>query len=92
MEIIKQPSRYEALPDWLVKGTEPVPVLEAFRMQAASTRIYAGIMSLIDGRRSLKDMAKVLIDQRLIAPADAEPAIREFLTKMYNDSLRAQRL
>jgi hypothetical protein len=88
----KQPSRYEALPDWLIKGTEPVPVLEAFRMQAATTRIYAGIMSLIDGRRSLKDMAKVLVDQRLIAPADAEPAIREFLTKMFNESQRAQRL
>jgi hypothetical protein len=37
-------------------------------------------------------MAKALVDQRLIAAADAEPAIREFLTKMYNDSQRAQRL
>jgi len=88
----KRPTRYEALPDWLVKGTEPVPLLDAFRMQATTTRIYAGLMALIDGRRTLKDMAKVLVAQRVMAAADAEPAVRQFLTKMYNDSQRAQRL
>lgn len=89
---VKRPRRHEALPDWLVKGTEPVPVLEAFRTQATTTRIYAGLMGLIDGRRSVKDMANVLVEQRMMAPADAEPAVREFLTKMYYDSQRAQRL
>jgi SAM-dependent methyltransferase/uncharacterized protein YbaR (Trm112 family) len=88
----KQPARYAALPDWLVKGTDPVPVLEAFRVQAASTRIHAGLMSLIDGKRSLKDMAKILVNQRVMTLADAEPAIRTFLTKMYQDSQRGQRL
>lgn len=89
---IKQPDRFETLPDWLVKGTDPVPVLEAFRVQAATTRIHAGLMTLIDGKRSLKDMAKILINQRVMTPADAEPAIRNFLTKMYHDSQRGQRL
>jgi len=89
---IKQPDRHEALPDWLVKGTEPVPTLEAFRVQAASTRIYAGLMTLIDGKRSLKDMAKILVSQRIMSSTDAEPAIREFLTKMYHDSQRGLRL
>ncbi len=88
----KAPPRYEALPGWLVKGTEPVPLLDAFQMQATSTRVYAGLMSLIDGRRSIKDMAKVLVDQRLMAPSEAEPAVRKFLTRMYDDSRRAQRL
>jgi uncharacterized protein YbaR (Trm112 family) len=88
----KRPGRHEALPDWLVKGTDPVPVLDAFRVQLTTTRIYAALMSLIDGRRSVKDMAKVLVEQRLMAPPDAEPAIREFLMKMYHDSQRAQRL
>jgi hypothetical protein len=37
-------------------------------------------------------MAKVLVAQRAMSEADAEPAIREFLTKMYHDSRRAQRL
>jgi hypothetical protein len=88
----KRPARYEALPDWLVKGTEPVPLLDEFRVQATTTRIYAGLMALIDGRRTLKDMARVLVSRRVMAEADAEPAIRQFLTKMYNDSQRAKRL
>ncbi len=89
---VKPPDRYEALPDWLVKGTDAVPALEAFRVQAATTRIHAGLMALIDGKRSLKDMARILVNQRVMAPADAEPAVRQFLTKMYHDSRRGQRL
>jgi len=88
----RRPPRHESLPDWIVLGNAPVPMLEAFRLQAATTRIYAGLMSLIDGKRTLKDMAKVLVDQRLIGPSEAEPAVREFLTKMYHESQRAQRL
>lgn len=88
----KAPPRYEALPHWLVKGTEPVPLLDAFRLQATSTRVYAGLMSLIDGRRSIKDMAKVLVDQQLLAASEAEPAIRKFLTRMYDDSRRPDRV
>jgi len=88
----KRPPRHEALPDWLVKGSEPVPLLEAFKTQAATARIFAGLMSLIDGRRSIKDIAKLLVGQQLLAAGEAEPAIREFLTKMYYDSQRARRL
>jgi hypothetical protein len=43
-------------------------------------------MSLIDGKRSIKDMAVVLESQRLMSKEEAEPAIRAFLTKMYDDS------
>ncbi len=89
---IKQPDRFEALPDWLVKGADPVPMLDAFRVQAATTRIYAGLMALIDGKRSLKDIAKILVSQRVLSPTDAEPAVRKFLTRMYQDSQRGQRL
>jgi hypothetical protein len=53
-----------------------------------ATRIHAFIMSLIDGRRSLQDIAKVVVDQRLMNEHEAEPAIRSFLVKMYDDSRR----
>ena len=81
-----KPERHKALPDWIVRGDEPVPLLPSFRQQAMTTQIYSFIMSLIDGKRSIKDMAIVLEKQRLMTKEEAEPAIRTFLTKMYDDS------
>ena len=79
---VPKPARHRSLPDWLVVGTQPVPLLPAFQLQAMTTRIYGFIMGLIDGRRSLTDMAKLLADQRLMTREEAEPAVRTFLTKM----------
>jgi hypothetical protein len=87
-EDIKKVPRHEALPDWLVRGEDPVPLLEPFRVQAVSSRVHAFIMALIDGRRTLRDIAKVLVEQRLMNEHEAEPAIRSFLIKMYEDSRR----
>src|SRR5690606_3467481 len=36
---VKRQARYQALPEWLVRGTDPVPLSESFRTQAATTRI-----------------------------------------------------
>ncbi len=83
---VEKPARHRALPDWIVTGKEAVPLTPAFRTQAMSTQIYAFIMSLIDGKRSLKDMAVILEKQQLMTRAEAEPAIRSFLTRMYDDA------
>ena len=50
-----------------------------------STQVYSFIMSLIDGKRTLQDMADVLENQQLMSRDEAEPAIRSFLIKMYDD-------
>ena len=84
----KRPARHQALPDWIVTAKAAVPLLPSFRTQAMSTQIYTFIMSLIDGRRSIDDMAKVLEQQQLMTRKEAIPAIRRFLTKMYDDSER----
>jgi len=83
---VRKPARYRALPEWIVTGKEPVPLSQSFRDQAMTTQIYAFIMSLINGKRSIKDMAIVLEQKKLMSRAEAEPAIRTFLTKMYDDS------
>lgn len=80
--------RHQALPDWIVRGEQPVPLNDSFRTQAMATRVHAFIMSLIDGRRSIKDIANVMVEQRVLAPEEAEPAIRAFLIKMFDDSRR----
>lgn len=84
----KKPERYKALPDWIVTGKEPVPLSPAFRTQAMSTQIYSFVMSLIDGKRSIQDMASVLEKQKLMSKEEAVPAIRSFLTRMHDDSER----
>ncbi len=83
---IKLPARHVALPDWLVKADQPVPATESFRMEAMSTRIYAFIMSMIDGKRSINDMAQLMEEQRLMSKQEAVSAIRGFLIRMYEDS------
>jgi hypothetical protein len=65
-----------------------VPDLPAFRTQAMTTRVHAFIMSLIDGRRSLKDMARGMEDQGLMPRREAEPALRGFLIKMRDEAER----
>jgi hypothetical protein len=67
-----------------------VPLTQSFRTQAMTTQIYAFIMSLIDGKRSIEDMAKILEQQKLMTRQEAVPAIRSFLTRMYDDSQRQQ--
>ena len=85
---LKAPTPHVALPDWLVKSDQPVPSTEAFQMEAASTRIYAFIMAMIDGKRSIDDMAQLMEEQRLMPKQEAVPAIRGFLIRMYEQSER----
>lgn len=85
---VKAPARHKALPDWIVTGKEPVPLLQSFRSQTLSTQIYSFIMSLIDGKRTIADMALMLEQQKLMTRQEAEPAIRTFLIRMFDDSQR----
>jgi uncharacterized protein YbaR (Trm112 family)/SAM-dependent methyltransferase len=89
--VVDKPERHTALPDWIVTGNDPVPLTPLFRQQAMTTQIYSFIMSLIDGKRSIKDMSVVLEKQKLMTKAEAEPAIRSFMTKMHDDSKRQSR-
>ncbi len=85
---VADPGQYRALPDWIVTGTQPVPATEALQQQAAATRIHAFIMSMIDGKRSLRDMAALMEAQKLMSADDATDAIRGMLIKMYDEANR----
>jgi uncharacterized protein YbaR (Trm112 family) len=88
-EDVKPPGTYESYPDWIVGGTLPVPLLEAFRQQADYTRVRAYYLSLIDGHRSIHDMARVFVEHRLMSFEEAEAAIRTSLMKLYDSTRRA---
>jgi hypothetical protein len=83
---IKRPERHQALPDWIVRGRDPVPAIEQFRVTATTTRIHAHIMAMIDGKRSIADMAVLLEPQRLMPARDAETAVRGLLIRLYDES------
>ena len=77
---------HQALPDWVIKGEDSVPLLPAFQLEAVTTRIHAFILSLIDGQRSIRDMVELVAERQLMTVAEAEPAIRSFLIRLYETS------
>lgn len=87
----KAPPRHKSLPDWIVTGKESIPLLRSFQSQAATTQIYSYIMSLIDGKRTISDIAGILEQQKVMTRQEAVPAIRTFFTRMYEDSQRDSR-
>jgi len=78
--------RSRVLPAWLVEADRPVPRTRAFEMQAISSRIHAFMLALINGERSMRDMAHMLVEQRLMSADDAEAQVRIFLTRLHEDS------
>lgn len=81
--------RSRVIPDWLQDATLPVPRTRAFEMQAISSRIHAFMLALINGERSIRDMSRMLVEQRLMSPDEAEAQVRLFLTRLHEDSERA---
>jgi len=80
------PARGRALPEWLRRSDLPVPQLAQFRAQALATRVYAFLLAMIDGERTIRDMARLMEQQKLMTAEDAEPAIRRFLARALESS------
>jgi hypothetical protein len=81
-----QMPRERVLPEWLLRPELPVPRTKAFEMQAISSRVHAFLLALINGERSMREMAGMLVDQRLMPPEEAEAQVRLFLTRLHEDS------
>ena len=81
------------LPAWLAgdksSEKEPVPMLPAFATQAASVRIHAWLMGMIDGKRSVADIAAEIARQNLMPPDEATAAVRNFLKVMWEEMQRS---
>lgn len=77
--------RRRVLPDWLVNPELPVPRTPAIEMQALSSRVHAFLLALINGERSMRDMARMLVEQRLMSVEEAEANVRLFLARLHED-------
>jgi hypothetical protein len=73
-------------PSWLEATDQAVPLLPELQGRQLEMRVLAHVASLVDGRRSIRDIAGVLVAQRLMAPEEAEPAVRAFLSRLYDES------
>ena len=73
-------------PVWLERTDLPVPLLPELAGRQLELRVLAHVASLVDGRRSVRDVARVLVEQRLMADAEAEPAVRAFLARLHEEA------
>jgi hypothetical protein len=80
------PARARRSPEWLERTELPVPLLPDFEGRQLELRVLAYVTSLVDGRRSIRDVAQVLVEQRLMSAAEAEPAVRGFLRRLHAEA------
>jgi hypothetical protein len=55
-------------------------------MQQVSSRVHAFLLAMINGERSMRDMARMLVEQRLMGADEAESQLKIFLTKLHEES------
>jgi uncharacterized protein YbaR (Trm112 family) len=80
------PARARRSPDWLERTDLPVPLLPEFAGRQLELRVLAYVASLVDGQRSIRDVAQVLVEQRLMSADEAEPTVRGFLRRLHAET------
>ncbi|MEL6870970.1 MAG: methyltransferase domain-containing protein [Pseudomonadota bacterium] len=83
---VDQPPRHVALPDWLVRADTPVPVSESFQQQGMASRIHGFFFSMVDGKRTLQDMAVLMEQERLMPQDEGVAALRNFFIRALEES------
>jgi hypothetical protein len=72
-------------PAWLERSDLPIPLLPELQGRQLELRVLAYVASLVDGRRSLRDVAGTLVEQRLMTESEAEPTVRAFLARLHEE-------
>jgi uncharacterized protein YbaR (Trm112 family) len=75
-------SQPPALPAWLDSHSLPVPREPPLALAADASRIQAVTLALIDGRRSIDELVRIVCEQRLLPEAEARSAIRGLLERL----------
>lgn len=80
------PAPVRRAPQWLERVDLPVPLQPDLAGRQLELRVLAYVASLLDGQRSIRDIAQVLVDRRMVAAEEAEPMVQGFLRRMYQES------
>ena len=73
------------MPAWLVDHSLPVPISTDIVAATQTHTIYAGILSLVDGNRSLQTLAVEVAARYGLQPAEAEVSLAKMLKKIFED-------
>ncbi len=85
-EEVPEPPTARRAPAWLERSDLPIPLSAALQGRQLELRVLAHVASLVDGRRSVREVARVLVEQRLMAESEAEPAVRAFLARLHAEA------
>ena len=86
LESMADPGPPRRVPEWLQRVDVPVPLLPDLQGRQLELKVLSYVASLVDGQRSIRDVARVLVERRLMTAEEAEPAVREFLSRMYDEA------
>jgi len=84
---VPAPATTRRRPEWLERTDLPMPLLPGLQRRQLELRVLSYIASLVDGRRSIQDVSRVLVEQRLMAVEEAEPTVRAFFTRLHDESI-----
>jgi hypothetical protein len=79
----------DATPPWLRDSSLPVPRSESLALAADASRIQAVLLALVDGRRSVDDLVRIVAEQGLLPAAQAASAVRGLLNRLHESAGRA---
>jgi len=85
-DAVAAPGPPRRTPEWLQRTDLPVPLLPEVQGRQLELRVLSYVASLVDGRRSIRDVAQVLVEQRLMTPEEAEPTVRGFLARLHDEA------
>jgi hypothetical protein len=70
-----------------IGGIEYLPLIASIpSLSRVQDLVKYDKLALINGERSIRDMARVLVEQRLMSPQEAESNVRLFLARLHEES------
>jgi SAM-dependent methyltransferase/uncharacterized protein YbaR (Trm112 family) len=72
--------------DWRDDPRRPVPLPPAVADRALALRVEGYVASLVDGRRSVADIAARLVEERLLLPDEATGIVQGYLSRLFDEA------